>query len=173
MSDTVTTTVATRILRAAPRAWYSYTFDVASSGHTVAEIALSSWRERAALTVVGHGYKAYRERFFSGAFLLEADGGIVARAEKPSAFRREFVINHAGTRWTLRASSPLRRQFVLMSGELEVGSVRPESFLRRAATVTLPSALPLVVSIFIVWLVLLMWKRDADAAATRGGTVGR
>ena len=47
------TTVATRILRAAPRAWYSWGFTIAADGRTVAEIALPSWRERAALTVEG------------------------------------------------------------------------------------------------------------------------
>ncbi len=173
MDDTITTTLATRTLRVAPRAWYSYEFNVESGGRIVAEIALSSWRERATLMIDGRRYKAYRERFFAGAFILESDGAVVARAEKPSAFRREFVVDHAGTRWTLRAPSPLRRQFTLLSGDLEVGFVRPESAFRRAAAVMLPSALPLPLSVFVVWLVLLMWKRDADAAATRSGTVGQ
>jgi hypothetical protein len=166
MEDPLTTSVATRTLTAAPRAWYSWRFNIAADGRTVAEIALHSWRERGGLTVEGHHYKAYREHLWSGAFILESNGAVLARAEKPSAFRREFVIAHAGTRWTLRAPSPLRRQFILMSGDLEVGFVRPDSVLRRTATVTLPSALPLAVSVFVVWLVILMWKRDSDAAAS-------
>jgi hypothetical protein len=166
MQDTLTSTIARRTLRAAPHAWYSWGFDITADGQTVGEIALHSWRERATLTVEGRRYKAYRERLLSGSFILESDGAVVARADKPSAWRREFVIDHAGTRWTLRAPSSLRRQFILMSGDLEVGFVRPESSLRRAATVTLPSALPLAVSAFVVWLVILMWKRDADAASS-------
>ena len=42
----------------------------------------------------------------SGDFILESVAGPeLARAEKPSAFRRSFVIRHAGRSYTLRATS--------------------------------------------------------------------
>jgi hypothetical protein len=38
----------------------------------------------------------------------------------------------------------------------------------RPATATLPDTLPLSVRLFVLWLAVLVWKRDDDAAAATG-----
>ena len=38
----------------------------------------------------------------------------------------------------------------------------------RRATAMLPDTLPLPVRLFVLWLAVLVWKRDADAAAATG-----
>ncbi|MBM3470135.1 MAG: hypothetical protein FJX73_05000 [Armatimonadetes bacterium] len=103
-----------------------------------------------------------------GDFVLESGGAVLARAEKPSAFRRSFVIEHEGRRYTLRSRSAFLRAFVLLDGSAEVGSITPEGMLTRRADVTLPLDLPLPVRVFIIWLVLILWRRDDDSSGTTG-----
>lgn len=66
---------------------------------------------------------------------------LLARAEKPSVFRREFVIHHVGREFTL---------------------AQKHAFTRTAAA-SLPHELPLPVRMFIVWLTMISWRREATA----------
>src|SRR5919202_1422104 len=55
-----------------------------------------------------------------------------------------------------------------------VGSVRRRGFFNREWTVDVPEELPLEVRVFVVWLVIILWKREdsataAGAASTAGG----
>jgi hypothetical protein len=43
-----------------------------------------------------------------------------------------------------------------------------KDFFKREWTVDMPEELPLEVSVFIVWLVVILWKR-AESAAAAGG----
>ena len=101
----------------------------------------------------------------SGHFILESLGSVMARAEKLSAFRRSFTIHHEDRRYTLRAKAIFRRTFLLLEGDREVGSLSPEGLFTRRATVDLPQALPLPVKVFIIWLAVILWKRESDSSA--------
>jgi hypothetical protein len=120
---------------------------------------MSWWGEKGAFAIDGATYRVYREALLSGPFVLEGQGGVVARAEKPSVFRREFVIRHAGHEYTLRPRSLWQRAFVLFDGSREIGSVAPKSAMTRKAAADLPDDLPLPVRAFIVWLTLISWRR--------------
>jgi len=144
-----------------PKSWLSWDFTAFDGSHAVADFDISSWREKATLTVQSDEYSVYREGMMSGDFILQSVAGLEwARAEKPSAFRRCFVIRHAGNSYTLRATS--MRQFTLFDDSREIGSISPDGFFTRRATVDLPDALPLPVRMFITWLAIILWKRDAD-----------
>jgi hypothetical protein len=125
----------------------------------------SWWSAKGELTVQGITYTARREGSISGAFVLESTAGVLARATKPSAFRRSLIVEHSGRQYTLRAASALRREFVLRDGSTRIGSVAPEGLFTRRATVDLPPALPLAVRVFIVWLAVVLWKHEQAAAA--------
>ena len=53
---------------------------------------------------------------------------------------------------------------VLVDGRA-VGAITPASAWSRRASAELPAALPLPVQVFVVWLAMLLWKREQDAAA--------
>jgi hypothetical protein len=53
----------------------------------------------------------------------------------------------------------------LFKGETIVGNLSPASWLNRKLDVELPEDLPILIKAFVVWLTVLLWKRDADAAA--------
>lgn len=158
------------MMTAVPRRWFSWDFTVNDGPRSVATIDVSWWREHGTLTVAGVDHRVYRERMLSGDFILEAAGSVVARARKPSAFRRAFAIEHSGRRYSLQAASVLRRRMVLLEGDRNVGSLSPQSVFTRRADVDLPPDLPLAVRVFVIWLAVILWKRESDAGAI---TLGR
>ena len=153
------------MLRAVPKRWFSWDFTVMQGSETLADMDLSWWREKGVLTVQGRSYRVYREGLMSGDFVLESPESVVARANKPSALRRSFLIEHAGKQYTLRARSAFRRAFLLLDGETEVGSLSPEGIFTRRVTVDLPEDMKPPVKVFIVWLAIILWTREAQAAA--------
>ena len=151
------------MLQIVPTHWYSWDVTVTDESRRVADIAMSWWREKGALTIEGATYRLYREAPMSGDFVLEHAGSVLARAEKPSVFRREFVIRHAGREYTLRRRSLFRREFVLLDGSRHVGSIAPTGAFTRKAAADLPHDLPLPVRMFIVWLTVISWRRERNS----------
>lgn len=153
------------MLTANPHSWFSWDFTLAKNGESIANIDLSSWREKGALTVANATYRISREGLCSGAFLLESNGTVLARARKPSAWTRRLVLDFGGAKFELKPQSAFARGFQLLEDERIVGTLLPDSFLTRKFNVELPEDLPLQIRAFIVWLTVLLWKRDASAAA--------
>ncbi len=146
---------------------FSWTFSVTDGTEPVAHSADRSWfSDKGEITVQGVTYTARREGIMSGAYLLESAAGVVARATKPSAFRRSLIVEHAGRQYTLRATSSFRRKFELLDGSTRIGSLSPEGIFTRRAAVDLPSTLPLTVRVFIIWLTAMLWKHDEAASGT-------
>ncbi len=154
------------MLSAIPKHWFSWDFRVMDGTRQVAEMDLSFWRRKGLLSIEGIPYKVFREGLVSGAFILEVGGTVAARAEKPNALRRCFLVEHAGRQLTLQARSVFGRAFALYDGQNEIGSVTPEGFLTRRATARLPEELPLPVRVFILWLVIILWRREADSGGS-------
>ena len=153
------------ILHAIPKHWFSWDYCIMDGVRQVAEMDLSYWREQGLLTVQGVSYKVYREGLMSGAFILEAAGSVVVRAEKPDAIFRRFLVEHKGRQFILRAKSAFGREFTLCDGQSEIGSIAPEGFFTRRAVASLPEELPLPVRVFILWLVIILWKRQSDGSS--------
>jgi hypothetical protein len=153
------------MLKAVPKSWLSPDYKLSENDTTVAIIVSSWWREAAELTIKGSIYRVCREGLMRGSFVLEGGGSILARAEKPSAFYRSFLVEHGGKKYTLEAESVMLRKFVLSEGGRQIGSVYPEHALTRKAVVAFPEEIPLAVRIFMFWLVMILWKRASDAAA--------
>jgi hypothetical protein len=151
------------MLEVVPTRWFSWDFTISEGSRPVAEFDISWWRERGELTVHGSTFRVSRERMLSGDFLLESDRGILARATKPSALRRSFTVRHGAKTYTLQARSVFRRSFVLLDNDREVGSIAPRTGWTRRASASLPTDMPLPVQVFLVWLTLLLWKRESDS----------
>jgi hypothetical protein len=154
------------MLQLEPTRWFSWAFTVDDDGRPVGTLDISAWRERGGLTAAGRTFSIAREGCISSVFRLESGGTILATATKPSVFRREFALTFGGRTLRLRPRSAWGRALVLLEGEREVGDVRPRTMWSRRATATLPDTLPVPVRLFVLWLAMLTWKRDDDAAAT-------
>jgi len=148
-----------------PKRWYSWDFAVMRGDRTIAVLDLNSWRERADILIEGVTHRVFREGAFSGDFIIEREGHELARATKPSAFRHTFIVHYNGRDYTLRRQSAWRRTSVLMEGERVIGVISPESAWTRRADADLPSDWPVAIKAFVMWLVIILWKRDAESAA--------
>lgn len=153
------------MLRAIPQGWFSSKYTVLENDTTIANIDFSGWREAGELTIKGSPYRVYREGMMSGSFLLESAGSIHSRAEKPSALYRSFLVEHDGKKYTLEAKSAWSRNFILSEGGAQVGSVHSEGALSRKAVADFPEQIPLAVRIFMLWLVMVLWKRSDSASS--------
>jgi hypothetical protein len=104
----------------------------------------------------------------SGKFILEADGAIVASAQKPSSLRRRLLIEHDGRQYELKPQGLFTRTYELHDGPAVIGSLSARHVFTRAMDVDLPETLPLPVRVFVVWLTVILWKRDAQASSAGG-----
>jgi len=148
-----------------PKSWFSWDFRVTDNSGDVALIDRHWFRENASFSVSGRSFDVRRTSLVRGTFALEHAGVTVAEARKPSSFRRAFEITTGEDHYRLEAATIVGREFVLSHNGIPVGSVRPKSFLGRTATAHFPERLPREIQLFIIFLVLALWKRAADAAA--------
>ena len=154
------------MLRAVPKHWFSSAYKVLEHNTAIAVIDPSWWREAGDLTINGARYRVYREGLMSGAFVLEQGSSILARAEKPSALYRSFLVEYDGVKYTLEAESVMYRKFALSVDGKQIGSVYPEHALTRKAVIDFPHEIALAVRIFMFWLVLIIWKREETTSGS-------
>lgn len=153
------------LLEAIPDSWFSWNFTVTDGRRPIADIDVSWWREKGVITVDASEYRVYRERVLGGAFVLERSGSVLARAEKPSFVSRRLIIECNGVKYTLRPRHILSRAFLLVGDSGVMGALSPRGLFSRRMQFDLPGDLALPVRVFIVWLTIILWKRDSDAAA--------
>src|SRR5829696_7965474 len=105
------------ILEARPIGIFTQEFSIEAEGQNVALLDVSSWRVAGAISIGHRAYQLYREGLMSGAFLLEYEGQVVARAIKPSAFRPQFDLEFHNHRYSLTRASVFGRDFAVLHGE--------------------------------------------------------
>jgi hypothetical protein len=153
------------MIKATPDDWITWNFTLSENDETVAQIIPAWFSESADIYVDGETYKASRESWMNGDFLFELNGTILLNAAKPSALSRSFTIVYDGRQYILEAESAFSRRFILMDPVNEIGSIDPESILTSDAAIYLPDEFPAHVKAFMFWLVMILWKRQADSAA--------
>jgi hypothetical protein len=153
------------MLEAIPKNFFSTRFQFQQENQVLGQIDNSIWREEARVELKDGTYLLSREGRFSGYFLIEHNGRLVARASKPSALRNTFEVEVAGRLLVLRQLSIWKRRFGLFNGDKQIGSIYPLRVLSRHAHIDVPGDLPLPIRVFLFWLVFIVWKRQSQAAA--------
>ncbi len=139
-------------------------FSLVRNGEVVAQLTLSTFRDRAELDEGGREARFFRDRESKGRpFVLETAGARIASARKPSLFceRIDLVIGERPC--TLEKPSLWRRTYVLYDDGAEVGRIVPRSWWKKTADIDLPENWPVALQAFVLWLVVVMWRRQ-DAA---------
>jgi hypothetical protein len=153
------------MLHIEPMRWFSWDFTVERDGRPIAEIDISWWRERGELIVEGVRYEVTRKNVFCSDFTMHApDGTVVASAYKPSIMSRHFELEHGGHASTVTARSMWSRTMDVLLDGRAAGVIAPRGAWTRRATADLADELPLPVQVFAIWLAVLLWKREQDAA---------
>ncbi|MBI3117345.1 MAG: hypothetical protein HYZ00_01575 [Candidatus Hydrogenedentes bacterium] len=109
-------------------------------------------------------YYLARRHLFSGEFLLQRDGQLLAAARKTS-FLRRFEVDTSQQRLMLRAASPFSSNFKVEVGGTEAGQVASQRWFSRSFEASLPDWLSFPEEVFLIWLVLLVRRRSQSAAA--------
>ena len=134
-------------------------YSIVRSGTPLGKINCSR-REEATITIGKATYLAYGEGIIRSTFYLDATGGRIAIAEKPSVFRRRFTVYVGLKSYTLKAVSTNSRAFLLVEGGSRIGSIAPNGFFSRKFTADLPDDLAPEIQTFLIWLVIIDQKRD-------------
>jgi hypothetical protein len=124
---------------------------------------LSGWSEKAEFEIKGGRYRLYREGFASGAFVLEENETVLARASKPSAFRARFELQFGRRAFTIRREG-IGGGFQVFEGNRQVGSIHRAGMLTRRTIIDLPADWPPAAQVFAFWLVLVIWNREQSGA---------
>ena len=147
--------------------WLGSRYAVREDGEPLTELSLRNLREGGDCTLGGVPYTLRREGA-AGDFVMQEPGGVeAARARKPSAFKRRFELRYpAGTLRVESASGWGKSYRVLGADGGQIGEVRRRSLWRRQVDAALPDEVPRHVQVFVLFLVLLMLRRDEAAGSS-------
>jgi hypothetical protein len=149
---------------AKPRGMLTSGFDlVDDSGAELGSLDGSWWREGGTLHV-GPDVWELRRDGWSGFRLLR--GGIdEATARSRGVFRTSLEVQHAGRTYVLSRPSAFRRGYTVQEAGTEVGSVTPTSAFTNAAEVDLPASMPTQVQVFVVAVIAIQWRRQQQSSS--------
>ena len=138
---------------------YSLTCDATP----VAALRLPLFGPSTMTPLAGRRYQLRRTGVLRETFTLEAE--VASDADTPSvratqrdAFHRDYMVEAGERSLTLRMESPLRSGYLLLEDGRVVGALRPAGALRHGVVADLPDDLPLELGVFLVWVVLLLWR---------------
>jgi hypothetical protein len=153
------------MIEAVPKHIFSNDYVLRGTDGRVAELDVSSWRERAEFVLDGVSYRLYRDGIV-GPFVMERDGAVIARARKPSTVRNRFEVELPDRTCELRKTSLSGRRFGVFEGDRAAGEMAQAGFLGRRIRLSLPADWPAAIHIFLFWLALVIWNREAAVAAS-------
>ena len=153
------------MLKAEPKNVLSSRYRLYDGEIDVGELRMSWVKERSEAVIDGHSVDMYREGTFSGAFILAANGSEIACAVKPSFWTSTFEVSFGNVTFELAKRGTFKSAFELRLEGTVVGSIERESIWKRTARANLPDDWPNALKVFILWLVLVIWQREAAAAS--------
>lgn len=151
-----------------PKGWFSKDYRVRAGSRVKTELELGRWREGGGFTFDGVRYSLKRSGWLTGSFFLEADDLPIASADKTNVFARGFQVTCPEGSFVLRPRGFFSRKFDLVRGRSVVGTIAPVTFWSRGGEASLPKSLSFETSVFLVWLVIVMWRRANDGGAGAG-----
>lgn len=134
-------------------------YRVVADGATITEISFALFGPSTAMPIAGRAYRLRRAGLLRDDFALETDDGTpVAKARQGNALRHDFEVVVGARRLHLRAESSLRSDYLLLDGDQRIGALHPAGPMRRGVEADLPDSLPLEARIFVLWVVLTLWR---------------
>ena len=118
-------------------------------------------RESAELDIDAVRYRVTKTTAFGGGFEMTGDGQVVASAGKRMMVRT-FDVQAGERHFELSALSMFGRSFGLYESGQLIGTMNPVSMWGRTAEVNFPDDIPRDVQVFLIWLVLILWRRAAN-----------
>ncbi len=143
-----------------PKKWYSYNYIIRDGYHHITDLNISCWREKGHFHLYGQPFYLYKDSMLRGDYVLESDRQVQAFARKPSLFSSRLEVICGEEHFTLKRKSILGRTMTLWHANQQIGRISPEGSLSRKANIDLPDHLPMPIRVFLVWLVVSIWKNE-------------
>ena len=159
------------MLEVVPAGVFSTAYDVLADGLPKGRIEhrILSLRDEAVITTPDRTFTARRERVFrSGAVLESAEGVLRANAERERFWREHYRVQFGDTILFLRQKAwSLKGVFLISDESGEIGSIRMAKAISRRMLAEFPAAAPPPLEIveFLVWIVLMVHRRQASDAS--------
>lgn len=150
------------MLEARKTSAWSGQYDLFADGTRIAAWDPSFWRNGGTLDLTGRRFQIKASGFGRRYEMLDEVGQPVAIADRVG--RRDWTVWADGVNYTFRRASFWGSDQHLMAGATPVGSISKVSMWRGDAVADLPG-LPLPVQVFVVTVVLALWRQQAGAAA--------
>lgn len=155
------------MLKVVPNSFCSWSFRVEDFEGAVEQIDMAWVREHAEVTIGDDRYRVTKTAPFGGGFEMTRDGQVVASAGKRMMVRT-FDVQAGERHFELSALSIFGRAFGLFENGQQIGTMSPVSMWGRTARADFPDDIPRDVQVFLIWLVLILWRRAASSAAAAG-----
>jgi hypothetical protein len=148
-------------------------YTLTRAGVEIGQIDCGGVRQPASLIVDGASYNPVREGVLRTKFHLDAGtgGARIADIEPAGASFRRFSVHANGKTYTLKAASWLGWAFALIDGDAEVGRIARTGFFSTRSKAEFSDDLPLPIQAFLIWLVLITWRRQVVVNSIMAGTV--
>lgn len=147
-------------LTAEPQGFTARRYRITSAGQPIVEIDLPPFGPSKLTPLAGVTYQMRREGVGRVTFTMAADGApTVARATQRHFGSRDYEVVIGSERFALRGESLMSSAYRLLDGERLVGVLRPGAAMRRGVEAELPDGVSLEAYVFLVWIVLLLWRR--------------
>jgi len=144
-------------------------YTLTRDGVEIGQIDCGGVRQPATLTVGGAGYNPVSEGVLRTKFHLDAGAARIADVETAGINFRRFIVHAGAKTYTLKVASWLGRNFVLTENDVEVGRIARTGFFTARCRAELPDDLPLPLQAFLIWLVLITWRRQVVTAGIVAG----
>ena len=154
------------VLIAEPTGWASWNARIESDGKEITLLSVSFFKNRGTFRLGGEEYVIESRGLFKPSVTLKKGATVIARAEKSSFLHRRFEISSAGHPLRLESQSWSGREYALLVGSQEVGSISRTGFTGRKMRLEFPDEVPLVLQLLLTYLVLVQAKREAAAASS-------
>ena len=152
------------VFRGIPSGFFTRNFEIIAQEHSVARVTMP-WNKRSALfKLEGYQYETTPQGWFANNFILKRSSGMLVSAKREGLFSQKIRILVDQREIILMPAGFFARNFNLVENDNIVGQVSVKSIFTGKFLASLPDNLSLQMQIFILSLVLLMWRQDASAS---------
>ena len=154
------------VIYAEPLGWASFGVRLVAGDEELTQLKVSTFKNRGSFELDGDSFTIEPEGFWRTNAVLKKGEMVVAKAVKTSFWKRRFEITSAGHRLVIEGKGWTGREYFLLLGSQTVGSVKREGFTGRKMRLEFPDEVPLVLQVFLAYIVAAQARREAAAAAS-------
>jgi hypothetical protein len=141
---------------------FSWNFTIQGPGQQ-ASLDFNWLNEQGSIHIDGQHLSIVKHGMLSGFWTLEHGGETMLSAQKPNTFSRLFEIQQQQQTLLFQAESAFGRSFTLKDQQQTLATMQPNHILTRSFTVETPAdQIPLPTIAFCSWLMILIWRRQAN-----------